>query len=238
MLTTCARQLLIDDGAIAEACRAGLGEVPPAAAADESGARALLTWLVSRIARRRLDAETFRGGYGARSPATVIAERYVHFTAPCADLSGVAALLLARAGIETTLVLGGISRAFRPVKFQCGLELELPGENGSLTWVVGFGISRSFFYAGRFEPTVRRPWVFRRRPERLDLGSPFLSHFCEGGREELSRVVPGYDLERDLRDHVARSGRFSFLLARRRARKEAQGPAVPPVAPPPNWEAA
>jgi hypothetical protein len=144
----------------------------------------------------------------------VIAQAAVPFTAPCADLGGVAALLCARAGIPVTLVLAGISRPLRPVKFQTGLELDLGGE----TWVAGFAIARTSFYRGRYEPTVRRPWVFRRRPEELTLDRPLLSYFDENAREGVANLVPGYDLERDLRDHVRRSGRLSYLLARRRAR--------------------
>src|SRR5207237_297696 len=124
-------------------------------------------------------------------------------------------------------VLGGIRRAFRPVKFQCGLELEIAGA----TWVVGFGVGRSVLYEGRFQPTSRRPWVFRRRPAELSLDRRFLSYFDDAGREGLARVVPGYDLERALRDHVRRSGPLAFRLARRR--KGGSSPAA--LAADPSW---
>src|SRR2546423_298135 len=104
--------------ALEAACRAGLGEAPPDVTPDEAGARRLLEWLVARVERRRFPAEDVRAGYCARTPREVLAQAAVPFTAPCADLGGVAALLLARAGIPVTLVLGGISRALRPVKFQ------------------------------------------------------------------------------------------------------------------------
>jgi hypothetical protein len=217
--------------AIVAACRAGLGATPPEVAPDEPGARALIEWLVARVTRRRFSPEDIRAGYCSRSPREVIAQASVPFTAPCADLSGVAAHLLAWRGIPVTLVLGGIARLFRPVKFQSGLELDIAGE----TWVAGFGVARAVLYKGRFEPTRRRPWLFRRRPVTLDLDRPFLGYFDEAAREGLGRVVPGYDLERDLRDHVARSGALAFRLARRKAQA---------VLPPPHiaaascWEAA
>jgi hypothetical protein len=187
-------------------------------------------WLVGRVARRRFPKEDVRAGYCARSAREVIAQACVPFTAPCADLSAVSALLLSDQGFDATLVLCGIKRAFRPVKFQCGLEVDADGK----TWVVGFGIGRSVLYEGRFQPTPRRPWIFRRRPEELSLERSFLSYFDPGGREGLANVVPGYDLERDLRDHVRRSGALSFTLACRRR----GGSSPVTLAADPSWEAA
>ena len=214
----------VDADALRAACRAGLGAEPPrSAAVTIDGARALLEWLVARVARRRMAADDVRAGYCARSAREVLAQACVPFTAPCADLSGVAALLLAEQGFDVTLVLGGIKRALRHVKFQCGIELDLLGGDGEArTWVVGFGVGRSVLYEGRFLPTPRRPWVFRRRPEALDLDRAFLSYFEPEGREGLARLVPGYDLERDIESHVRRSGRLSFGLARLRAGGKAE----------------
>lgn len=199
------------------ACRAGLGGEPPRVSPDAAGARALLEWLVARVTRRRMSAADVRAGYCARSAREVIAQACVPFTAPCADLSSVAALLLAEQGIETTLVLGGIKRAFRHVKFQCGLEVRVPGDTAERTLVVGFGVGRAVLYEGRFQPTKRRPWVFRRQPDAMDLDRSFLSYFDAEGREGLARLVPGYDLERDLTSHVRRSGSLWFRIERRRA---------------------
>ncbi len=219
-----------DGEALRAACRAGLGGEPPRVATTVEGARTLLEWLVIRVARRRFPAEDVRAGYCARTPREVIAQACVPFTAPCADLSAVSALLLADQGFDATLVLCGIKRSFRPVKFQCGLEVDV----ASSTWVVGFGIGRSVLYEGRFQPTRRRPWIFRRRPDALSLDRSFLSHFDPEGREGLANVVPGYDLERDLRDHVRRSGALSFTLARRRR----GGSSSVALAADPSWEAA
>lgn len=223
-----------DATSLEAACRAGLGEPPPEVSRDVAGARRLLEWLVARIERRRYGVADLHAGYCARTPREVLAQGDVPFTAPCADLSGVAALLLARAGIPATLVLGGIVRPLRPVRFQTGLELDVEGEGGRPeTWVAGFAIARSSFYAGRFEPTPRRPYVYRVRPDELTLDRPLLEHFCEGGREGVVRLVPGYDLARDLRDHAWRSGWLSFGLARRRAR---EAPPATALAQAPRWE--
>jgi hypothetical protein len=221
----------MDPCALEAACRAGLGDEPPSVGADVAGARRLLEWLIARVARRRFAPEDVRAGYCSRTPREVLAQAAVPFTAPCADLSGVAALLLARAGVPTTLVLGGIARALRPIKFQSGLELDLEGA----TWVVGFGIARNAFYEGRFEPTPRRPWVFRRRPSELTLDRPFLSYFDDASREGVCRLVPGYDLERDLRDHVRRSSALFFHYARFKASAAPPPHALSQVA---RWEAA
>ncbi len=222
--------MFVDSDSLRAACRAGLGAEAPRVGHDIAGLRTLLEWLVGRVSRRRMAAEDVRAGYCARSAREVIAQACVPFTAPCADLSVVAALLLTEQSFEVTLVLGGIKRAFRHVKFQCGIEVAL----GETTWVVGFGVGRSVVYEGRFEPTPRRPWVFRRRPEGLELDRSFLSYFDPEGREGLGRLVPGYDLEVDLKSHVRRSGRLSFAFERRRA--GSSSPAA--LAATPSWDAA
>lgn len=161
--------------------------------------------------RARWDAARLEAGYCARAPRDVRGE--VPFTAPCADLSGVAACALSAAGLRPTLVLGGIARALRPIKFQCGLEVGVGGQ----TWVVGFGVSTTYLYPGRFVETRRRPWVFRVTPERLDDAVPFLAWFEEGGRAGLFRRIPGYDLARDIAWHAARQGALRWWWARRQA---------------------
>lgn len=167
--------------------------------------------------RARWDAARLEAGYCARAPRDVAGE--VPFTAPCADLSGVTACALAAAGLRPTLVLGGIARPLRHVKFQCGLEVE----DGGQTWVVGFGVSTTYLYPGRFVETKRRPWVFRVAPERLDDAVPFLAWFEEGGRAGLARRLPGYDLERDIAWHVARQGALRWWWARRQALRRTDG---------------
>ncbi|HZV00136.1 MAG TPA: hypothetical protein VFF73_25690 [Planctomycetota bacterium] len=220
----------VDGEPLHAACRAGLGAEPPRVTRDRAGARALLEWLVARVARRRYPVEDLRAGYCSRTPREVLAQASVPFTAPCADMSQLAALLLAEQGFDVTLVLGGIKRTFQPVKFQCGLEVELDGAS----WVVGFNVGRSVLYQGRFQPTPRRPYVFRTRPEALSLDRSFLTYFVPEGREGLRALIPPYDLERDLRDHVRRSSLLGFFLARRGSRT----PSPVAIAAEPSWEAA
>ncbi len=175
-------------------------------------------WAAGAPLRVRWAAARVRAGYCARSPDQVLAEGELPFTAPCADLSSLVALRLDQAGLRPTLVLGGIRRPLAHVKFQCGLEVDLEGA----TWVVGFGVSSTYLYVGRFVETPRRPWVFRARPARIDPGAPFLSYFEDDGRAGLARRVPGYDLETDLAWHAGRQGWLRYALARRRARGEAR----------------
>jgi hypothetical protein len=178
--------------------------------------------LVRRVAngprRARWSVERVAAGYCARSPRQVLADDELPFTAPCADLSSITALALARRGLSPTLVLTGIRRALAHVKFQCGLELDVDGA----TWVVGFGVSSTYLYRGHFVETRRRPWVFRARPETLDPDRPFLTYFEPDGRAGVARRVPGYDLERDVAWHGARQGWLRHALARRRARSDAR----------------
>jgi hypothetical protein len=172
---------------------------------------------VAGARRARWDVARLEAGYCARAPRDVQGE--VPFTAPCADLSGVTACALSAAGLRPTLVLGGIARALRPVKFQCGLEVDQGGQ----TWVVGFGVSTTYLYPGRFVETRRRPWVFRVAPDRLDDAVPFLAWFEEGGRTNLARRIPGYDLARDVAWHAARHGALRWWWARRQALGRADG---------------
>lgn len=178
--------------------------------------------LVRRVAngprRARWSVERVAAGYCARSPRQVLADDELPFTAPCADLSSITALELARRGLLPTLVLTGIRRTLAHVKFQCGLELDVDGA----TWVVGFGVSSTYLYRGHFVETQRRPWVFRARPDALDPDRPFLAYFEPDGRAGVARRVPGYDLARDVAWHGARQGWLRHALARRRARSDAR----------------
>jgi hypothetical protein len=203
----------VDIDALERACREGPLGPPPDVGPDLDGARSLVRWLVERVARARYVPHDVRRDYCARSTAAVLREARVPFTAPCADLSGASAALLARAGISFTLVLTGIARPLRPVRFQCGLEVELDGR----TFVLGFGMAGTSLYEGRFEPVPSRPWIYRRRPTELALGASFLQAFEPDGRDGVERLVPGYSLERDLASHVRRSGRLWYAIARRKA---------------------
>ncbi|MBX3468063.1 MAG: hypothetical protein KF878_14410 [Planctomycetes bacterium] len=178
--------------------------------------RQAVRWAAAAPLRARWPAARVRAGYCARSPRQVLAEGELSFTAPCADLSSLVAARLADEGLAATLVLAGIRRPLSHVKFQCGLEVALDGE----TWVVGFGVSSTYLYRGRFVETRRRPWVFRAAPARVDPDTPFLAHFEPDGRSGVARRVPGYDLERDLAWHARRQGWLRWALARRRAAAE------------------
>lgn len=188
-------------------------EVVAAAPLEEA-----VRWAAAAPLRVRWSSERVREAYCARGPARVVADGDVSFTAPCADLSSLVAWRLSQAGLRPTLVLAGIRRPLAHVKFQCGLEVEADGA----TWVVGFGVSSTYLYVGRFVETRRRPWVFRARPATIEPDVPFLAYFEEDGRAGVARRVPGYDLEVDLAWHAARQGRLRFLLARRRAHGEAR----------------
>lgn len=186
----------------------------PLVEATPDGLRALVRWAANGPRRARWSPEQVRAGYCARDPRRILAAGELSFTAPCADLSSLVAVGLDRVGLAPTLVLGGIARPLSHVKFQCGLEVELDGA----TWVVGFGVSSTYLYPGRFIETRRRPWVFRARPGAIDPAVPFLAWFEADGRDGLARRIPGYDLAADLRWHAGRQGPLRFWLARRKAR--------------------
>jgi hypothetical protein len=185
----------------------------PEVSSDLEGARALVAWAANLPLRKVWSAPRVRADYCRRSPARLLDDGDLSFTAPCADLSGVCALALARAGLRPTLVLTGIQRPLQGVKFQSGLELELEGR----TWVVGFAIATTYLYRGTFVETPRRPIVHRLRPEELDPERAFLDYFEPDGLDGLARRVPGYDLERDLRYHARKNNRLGFALSRRKA---------------------
>jgi hypothetical protein len=189
-----------------------------AATPDVDGLRALVRWAANAPLRVRWSPDRVRAGYCARAPRALLEDGELCFTAPCADLSSLVAVALADLGLRPALVLAGIRRPLSHVKFQCGLEVDLAGER----WVVGFGVSSTYLYRGRFEETRRRPWVFRAQPARVDDATPFLAHFEAEGRAGVARRVPGYDLERDLAWHAARQGWLRHALARRRAASEAR----------------
>lgn len=191
----------------------------PIARADLDGLRQVVRWAAEAPLRARWSREQVRAGYCARSPRQVLESGEVSFTAPCADLSSLVAVALDELGLRPTLVLGGIRRPLSHVKFQCGLEVEVEGT----TWVVGFGVSSTYLYPGRFVETKRRPLVLRATPAAIDADAPFLAHFDEAGRAGVARRVPGYDLERDLAWHARRQGWLRYTLARRRAQSEARG---------------
>lgn len=190
----------------------------PVARSDVEGLRQVVRWAAEAPLRARWSVAQVRAGYCARTPREVLATGEVPFTAPCADLSGLVAVALGEVGLRPTLVLGGIRRPLSHVKFQCGLEVDLEGT----TWVVGFGVSSTYLYPGRFVETTRRPLVLRATPTTVDPDVPFLAHFDPAGRDAVARRVAGYDLERDLAWHARRQGWIRYALARRRAHGEAR----------------
>lgn len=161
-----------------------------------------------RWSRARLERD-----FCARSPRRVAADADLAFTAPCADLSALTAWRLAAAGFAPVPVLCGIRRPLQGTKLQCGLEVEDPGR----TWVIGFGVSSVYLYAGRFLPTPRRPWVLRGAPGDVDPDRPFLAWFTPEGRAGVHHLLPGYDLAADVRHHARRNHALGLWWARRRA---------------------
>lgn len=196
-----------------------MGLCPEGARPDRDGLRQVVRWAAETPLRVRWSREQVRGGFCTRSPLQILDAGEVSFTAPCADLSSLVAAALSELGLRPTLVLGGIARPLSHVKFQCGLEVDLDGA----LWVVGFGVSSTYLYPGRFVETKRRPLVRRVTPDRVDPAVPFLTHFEADGRAGVARCVPGYDLDRDLAWHAGRQGWLRYALARRRAQSEARG---------------
>jgi hypothetical protein len=191
----------------------------PAVPATVEGVGALVRWVVQQPLRVPLSRAELQQGYCTRSARQVLAEGTLGFTTPCHDLSAITAVGLERLGLSPTLVLGGIKRPFTAWKFQCGLEVELEGA----TWVIGFGEGSTYFYAGHFSETRRRPLVIRRRlDEALDPEVSFLTWVDPRGRDALPELVPGYDLQVDLRSHARRQTRLHYAWARRRAHDAAR----------------
>jgi hypothetical protein len=184
------------------------GEARPAALEEA------VRWAVGALRRTRWPEARLRAAFCDRGPRDLLAEGETSYTTPCADLSTLAAHALQDRGLAPTLVLGGIRRPLTHVKFQCGLEVEVEGT----TWVVGFAISSTYLYPGRFVETKRRPWVVRVRPDAVDPDRPFLRYFDDAGPAGVHRRIPGYELERDLAWHARRQGWLRYVLARRSAR--------------------
>ncbi|MCA8922353.1 MAG: hypothetical protein KDD82_11125 [Planctomycetes bacterium] len=179
------------------------------------------------VQRATWPRERTRASYCRRSPRQVLREGELLFTAPCAELSSLTALGLLEAGLAPTLVLTAIQRALQPVKFQCGLELELEGER----WVIGFAIAASYCYRGHFVETKRRPLVLRYDAARVDPERPFLEWLLPGGFDEVASVIPGYDLATDVAQHARRgASRWRYAWSRRKAAdagRAARGGRVP-----------
>lgn len=192
---------------------------PPEIAPDLAGVTELVRWAANAPLRGRWPDERVAAGYCARSPAEILAEGTLPWTAPCADLTSLVALGLVAAGLEPCLVLTGIRRPLQSVKFQCGIELELEGR----THVIGFGVSNTWLYPGSFVETKRRPWVLRRRLPEHDPSRAFLTWFEAEGRAGLAARIPGYDLARDLALHQRQGASLvRYRLARWKASRAAR----------------
>ena len=173
----------------------------------------LVRWTTNLLLRTCWTGARLRQDFCTRSPRDLLERPEIAFTAPCVDLSGLVAALLAESGLRPTLVLAGIRRPLQTIKFQAGVEVVLEGAR----WVIGFGVSSTYFYEGRFVETARRPLVLRVRPERLDWDTPLLCWFEPGGRATIDRRIEGYRLEDDLRLHTRKNHRLGHWLARRTA---------------------
>ncbi len=172
-------------------------------------AREIVRTAVERVARRLWPYERVRERFCARSADEVLRDGDIHYGTPCADLCTVAGEMLLAAGFEPVLVLCRIRRLFQPVKFQCGIELEVNGAS----YYVGFSETTSRLAPGRFEPTRSRTAVHRARPSR-----PGLPHLAQFGvaPATVDALVAGHDLERHLRWY--RRGCSSRAFERTRSR--------------------
>ncbi|MEZ6187302.1 MAG: hypothetical protein R3F62_20110 [Planctomycetota bacterium] len=174
-----------------------------------------LVRLVSELPRReRWTRERTWREFGRRSPNEVLRAGEVPYIGPCPELSSLAALALQHNGLEPTLILTGIQRSLQAMKFQTGLEVDLDGER----WVIGFAISSSYCYAGRFVETPRRPQVLRQDASRMDPDTPFLAWFDPAGVDALERLLSGYALRPHFA-HLASHGasRLRYAWHRRKA---------------------
>lgn len=184
--------------------------------------RRIVTDLATRVERRLYRYEDVRAKFCCRSAAEVLADGHVHYATPCHDLTTAAGFLLREAGFRPVPVLCRIERFLQPVKFQCGLELDLGGE----PYYVGFSVTTNRVARGRFVPGRSRTEVLRARPDAAPPGAPHLAFFGLESPRGVDRLFPGHDLERHLRSYRATVSRRRFERARRKAIEKVGDPAA------------
>jgi hypothetical protein len=194
--------------------------VEPAPCDDALAAvRRIVAAVASGIERRLYAFEDVAARFCNRSAAEILAQGHVHYATPCADLSTAAGLRLREAGFRPVPVLCRIRRLFQPVKFQCGLELELDGA----PWYVGFSVTTSRLARGRFAPGRSRTHVLRAAWDAAPPGAPHLAFFGLDSPAGVDGLFRGHDLARHLRSYRATTAPSAFERARRRAEEKLGG---------------
>ncbi len=180
-------------------------------------ARAIALDVLDRVERRCYGETEIRQAFCRRSAAEVFRDGHVHFGTPCHDLVTAAGAELRAAGFRPVPVLCRIKRFLRPVKFQCGLELDLGGD----PFYLGFSVTVNRLAPGRFVPAGGRTDVYRADPEAAPPGAPHLLFFGIGSPEELDRAIAGHKLEKHLRTYRGTASLAAFASARARAHEKA-----------------
>lgn len=151
--------------------------------------------------------------YCQRSVAEVRERGEINFSSPCADMGILCAQALKGEGLRVTLVLAFVERPWRPVKFQCNVEVVIDG----LNYVVGFSESAIHVFQGEIVATPQRSTIVR-EPFGGEKGkeASFLEYFHEDGLHGLKALYPSYRLEDDLSWHQRRNRRWRFYWTRLR----------------------
>ena len=156
----------------------------------------------------RLTAE-----YCQRSLQCIEADGEINFSSPCADMGFLCAHSLDQIGLKAVLVLAFVERPWRPIKFQCNVEVMIDG----LNYVIGFSESAIHVFQGEVVPTRHRWAIFRQELHRENAQeTSFLEHFHEDGLHGLKNLYPDYDWEADVRWHQRRNRRWRFHWTRLR----------------------
>ncbi len=191
-----------------------------AAGREAARARRILEEVAATLERRLYRFPEVRERFCCRSAARLLEEPHVHYATPCHDLATLAAFRLREAGFRPVPVLCRIERFFQPVKFQCGLELNLDGE----PWTVGFSVTTNRFARGRFVPERSRTHVLRAAWDAAPPEAPHLAFFGLRSPADVDALFEGHRLERHLRWYRRTISRRAFERARRRALEKALGP--------------
>ncbi|MDF1664111.1 MAG: hypothetical protein P1V97_20250 [Planctomycetota bacterium] len=170
----------------------------------------------------KINKETYRvlwapervtADYCQRSIESIEGSGEINFSSPCADLGILCALALDRLDLEAILVLAFVERPWRPVKFQCNVEVVIDG----LNYAIGFSESAIHVFQGDIVETPQRWAIFRQEFRRENgEGTSFLEYFHEDGLHGLKTLYPNYIWEADVRWHQRRNRLWRFHWTRLR----------------------
>ncbi|HVY62337.1 MAG TPA: hypothetical protein VHF22_11825, partial [Planctomycetota bacterium] len=158
-----------------------------------------------------------RRKFCCRTAEEVLADGHIHYATPCHDLVTAAGAALRAEGFRPVPVLCRIRRLFQPVKFQCGLELDLDGAPHYL----GFSVTTNRLAPGRFVPVRSRTHVLRADPDAAPPGAPHLAFFGLGAPADVDRAIAGHVLEKHLRSYRSTTSPRAYERARLRALEKA-----------------